>query len=388
MVDDRAIGLDTTFLEKVVAQGGVEARQLLVQQISLLLQDASTPLLEREQVYPVLTKLANDEEADVRRDLILALKEMSDLPPEVTLALAACDTDAALEFVRCSPSIDSRQMLAILKVGDGSRHVAIAGRPDVTAHIVDYLLDKGTADAVIAMLENLFVELTAPDYRRLYGRFALVPEVMDRLLAIADLPSDVRVMQARRVSGRMKQYLAEMPWTESGGSIDGIVESEDTTMIAILESCRSAETAGLAHFMSDKGLISPALILRACCLGHMRAVEIIMQHLTSYKRPQMRELMYEKQGSKLRSVFVKAGLPVNSYGLFVSACVVHSNAEVENYKLKPARFGRRLIEQLMTLDDSLSLQDRQTLIDVVARYADETMRPVARKLKASLLRAA
>jgi uncharacterized protein (DUF2336 family) len=306
----------------------------------------------------------------------------------VIFSLAASEDELALEFIRTCVALGAAEMMAVLKVGDAKMQASIASRPDVSLPCLDFILDKGHAEAVLALYDNICVEFRDADYRRLYGRFALTPQIMDRMLADNRLPSDIRVMQARRVSSRMRQYLAEMPWTEGARAFEPVDETEELTMLAILEGCRDSETSALLHFMADKDIITPSLVIRACCLGRMAAVTSIMSHLTNTRRAKMHELMFVRQGSALRSAFLKSGLPPAAFAVFVAACDLVTASEEEGLEIKPARFGRRLIEELMNRTEASTLHERQGQIDLVSRYADSSARTVARKLKASLARAA
>jgi uncharacterized protein (DUF2336 family) len=383
-----AVGLDTEFLQQIVAAGSVEARKLLAHQIAVLLRDEDTPLLEREQVIPVIEKLAVDREVEVRTELFGALRDVGELPADVVFSLAASEDDLAMEFIRLSVALDAAQMMAVLKVGDAKRQAAVACRPDISQAAVDFILEKAHPEAVLAIFDNIAVELRDADYRRLYGRFALTPQIMDRLLDDARLPSDVRVMQARRVSSRMRQYLAEMPWTQDARSFEPVDETEELTMLAILEGCRESEASALLHFMADKDIITPSLIIRACCIGRMTAVVSVMAHLTNMPRTKMRDLMFVRQGSALRSALLKSGLPPAAFAVFTAACDLAAAADEEGIEIKPFRFGRRLIEELMSKTEAATLQERHSEIDLVSRYADTSVRTVARKLKTGLTRAA
>ena len=74
--------------------------------------------------------------------------------------------------------------------------------------------------------------------------------------------------------------------------------------------------------------------------------------------------------------------------MLFAACEVTADAREQGIALKPERFGRRLLEVLMTKNDPQSVSERHYLVDIVTRYADPAVRAIARKLKANLARAA
>lgn len=382
------IGLDTMFLAQVVKEGGPDARKLLAVQIAALLRDPATPLLEREQVTPIVLKLAADEDFEVRKALSDELRDVPRLAPELVFALAAEDDQVALQFISSAACLDAKRMIAILQVGDEARQSAITGRPDLAPDVLNYILDKGRPGAVVVLLNNSLLELNDADFRKLYARFSVTPEIMDRLLARIDLPMDIRVTQARRVAGRMKQYVAEFPWAESENTLSAIDEAEDKTLLDILEPSDGEQSQSLAAHLADKNLITPALILRAACIGRMRAVEHMLQHLCGFSRQRIHDMMYVRQGRVLHNALVKTGLPVNCIGILQAACGLMAETREEGITLPPDRFTRRLLEALMTVNNQLSIQARQQQVEYISRYGDPTVRSVARKLKTSLARAA
>jgi uncharacterized protein (DUF2336 family) len=382
------IGLDTAFLEQVIAEGGTEARKLLAVQVSALLRDPETPLLEREQVVPIITKLAADKEAEVRKVLSEELRDVSRLAPDIVFTMVAEEDELSLEFLRNAASLDSLRMLAILQVGGEARQHAIAGRPDLAPEVLSWLIEKSQHNAVLALLDNQMPELKEKDFRKLYTRFSDDAEIIDRLLLRIDLPMDIRVTQARRVAGRMKQYVAEFPWAESANTFDTIDEAEDHTLLDILEPLDIAQSQNLSEFLAGKNLITPALILRAACTGRMLAVEHLLQHLCGYTRQRVRDMMYVRQGNVLRSALAKTGLPANCVGVLQAACSLYSQNQEDGITLSPDRFGRKLLEAMMLLGTQKSLQLRQQQVEFIARYANPAVRGIARKLKSNLAKAA
>jgi uncharacterized protein (DUF2336 family) len=382
------IGLDTVFLEQVVKEGGEEARKLLAIQIASLLRDPSTPLLEREQVSPIVLKLAADEVFEIRNLLFEELQDVPRLTTELVTALAGIGDSLAIEFVSVAACLDSKRMMAILRDGNEPQQQAIAGRPDLSRDVLSCLVEKGQPGAIRVLLNNPVIELKDADFRKLYGRFSVVPEIIDCLLARIDLPMDIRVTQTRRVAGRMKQYVAEFPWAETENTLTAIDESEDKTILDILEASDGPASQSLTAYLAEKNLITPALILRAACIGRMRAIEHMLQHLCGYTYQRIHDMMYVRQGKVLQNALAKTGLPATCMGILQAACGVMAETREQGLSLPPDRFSRRLLEALMTAGNQQTIQARQQQVDFISRYGDPAVRGIARKLKSNLARAA
>lgn len=384
----KMIGLDVAFLERIITEGGPDARKLLAVQIAALLRNPDTPLLEREQVAPIIVKMAGDQDIEVRQVLSAELLDVPRLAPDIVFAMVAPEDELSLEFLRNAAALDAQRMQAILQVGGEFRQQAIAGRPDLGPEVLACLIEKAFPAAILSLLENQMTDLKEKDFRKLYARFSNEADIVDSLLRRIDLPMDIRVTQARRVAGRMKQYVAEFPWAEAANTFATIDEAEDNTLLDILEPLELAQSQTLAAYLAGKDLITPALILRAACTGRMRAIEHLLQHLCAYTRQRVRDMMYVRQGNVLRSALAKTGLPTNCVSVLQAACSLYSENQEEGLKLTPDRFGRKLLEALMLLGNQQSLQQRQQQVEYVARYADPAVRGIAKKLKSNLARAA
>ncbi|HMT15408.1 MAG TPA: hypothetical protein PKE19_11725, partial [Aestuariivirga sp.] len=92
-------GLEISVFDTVIEQGGVDARAGLAQKLADLLADPKSSALEKQQVVPVILKLAVDPERQVRETLVTQLTPIDDLHGDIVFALIADDDDLALPFL-------------------------------------------------------------------------------------------------------------------------------------------------------------------------------------------------------------------------------------------------------------------------------------------------
>ena len=91
---------------------------------------------------------------------------------------------------------------------------------------------------------------------------------------------------------------------------------------------------------------------------------------------------------RLKALHVKSGLPQSCYGILQAACDVAVDEREEGVTLDAEGFGRRLIEALMTRYEAMPLKERTKHLEFLARFADDRVRVIARRLKADIVRAA
>lgn len=379
-------GLDVTVLEAVIETGGVSARIALARQLCTLIAAEDTPDTEREAVLPVALKLAVDEERAVRAVIAEELSTVASLHPDLLFCVIAGEDELALPFLKITPSLNPWHMLAVLRVGDEARQCTVASRHDITAEAAAHIIKSSAVPVVLALMDNEMVKLETADMHALYGRLGQSGPLVDRLLALPNLPLDIRITQAKRAASRMRQLMAERSWLPANDASELVADAEDGAVLQVLANAPVEELLRAISFLAAKNLLTPALIIRAACLGEMRVVEASLAHLAGYTPQRAASVMYGRGGMK--SMVSKCGLPASCAGILQAYADVVLEAREEGLNLGRESFGRRLLEALMTRYEMLAPHDRAKQIDYVGRFAEERVRKIARQLKADIARAA
>lgn len=378
--------IDTTILEAVIDTGGVEARVALAKQLCTLIAADDTPESERLAVLPVMLKLAVDEERAVRAVLSEELATISNIHADLLFCVIAGEDEMALPFLKSTPSLGPWHMVAILRVGDEARQCTVASRHDITAEAAAYVIKNSPVPVVLSLMDNEVVKLEANDMQTLYTRLGQSGPLVDRLLALPNLPLDIRITQAKRAATRMRQLMAERSWLPANDASDLVADAEDAAVLQVLVNAPVDELLRAISFLAAKNLLTPALIIRAACLGEMRVVEAALAHLSGHAPARAASLMYARNGMK--SVVAKCGLPSSCTGVLAAYADVVMEARAEGLNLSAENFGRRLLEALMTRYESMAPHERSKQIEHVGRFAEERVRKIAKQLKLDIQRAA
>jgi uncharacterized protein (DUF2336 family) len=380
--------LDVAVLEAVLETGDIEARMTLARQVCGLIAAEDTPAGERTIVLPVLLKLAVDEARAVRQVMAEELASVPHIHADLLFSMVAAEDDVALPFLRVTPSLNAWHMMAILRVGDEPRKITVAGRPDITAEAAAAIVNSGTLAVVLALLDNESVQLESHDLQIIYGRLGQSGELADRLLAMSDLPLDIRITQAKRTALRMRQLMAERAWLPSNDASELVADAEDVAVLDVLLRAKPDDLLKGITFLATKNLLTPALIVRAACLGETRIVEAALSHLSGIHPQRLVNTIYSRGGQGMKSVVNRSGLPSVCLGLLVGFAEVVVDTREEGVNIGRESFGRRLLEALMTRYDMLNGNDRAKAIDYIGRFAEDRVRKIARQLKVDIQRAA
>jgi uncharacterized protein (DUF2336 family) len=385
---ESSAGLDVTVLEAVLECGKPDARVALARQLAMFLADPDTPRVELDQVVPVVLKITTDSDKQVRRVLADELVSLPRLDQDIIFSVLADENDIAIPFLVKTPALNAWHMLAVLKIGDDARQSAIARRGDLTAEAQAYILKAGAAAAVVALLDNGKVKLSADDLHKIYARFNQVGDVVERLLARPDLPIDLRITQAKRAAVRLRQMMAERGWLPANDAADIVADAEEGAVLKLLSEAQGPERTSAFSFLVAQNMLTPSLIIRASCLGEIPVVASALGHLTGTTGARVLDIAGSKGASGMRTIVNRSGLPITCFAVIAGACEVYLGAKDEGVKLDADNFGRRLLETLMTRFGGLPSKDQARQIEYIGRFADEPVRKIARKLRSDMLRAA
>ena len=376
---------DTSVFDRVIETGSVEQRQSLAHQLANFFSDMEAPPEERTAVVPSIIRLATDPVQNVRATLAAGLAKAHGLHPDVLFTIVADCDEIALDFLLRTPSLDAWQMMAILKVGETSKQVVIASRGDVSSHAVEHIVEHSAPEVAASLLANPCVAIEVQHMKRLYVRFPDEPCVVDMLLERADLPLEIRIMQAKRTSTRVYHLMARRGWMAANDAEEFVTNTEESTYIKILEDAKIPELDKLIPFMCDQQLLTPSIILRAACAGDLELVERALSYLASVPARRIRSLM---SGRGARSVLQKAGMPDSAHMLLRAVFDVAEEARSNNNSLSVEQFGCKLIEFLMTRYPDLVSSDKARLLGLLAKFGGERTSRIANKVQEDLSLAA
>lgn len=380
-------GLDVSIFDTIIETADAQARIQLAVELAQLIANPEAPEGERNCVVPSVLKLAVDPVKEVRRAVADGLIDVSDLHGDILFSIIADDDDIALPFLAETPALDPWKMRSVIRVGDVARQVTLAGRSDLTDDVIKEMATSADLTACLALFDNEDCVIGERNCRILYARFGRVQEIIDRLLALDDLPLDIRILQAKRASNQVHQLMAERGWVPANDAADMVADAEERAILQILESANDQELPPLIRFMTSRGMLTAAIVMRSACTGEMRLVEIAMAHLANAPVARVEDALYGG-GFGFNSLYRSSGLPSTCVGLIRAAGRVERELRETKQALSADNFARRLIEEIMTGDGAMPASERAKYLDFIARYSSERVRVIAKRLREGLISAA
>ena len=376
-MDDDSASLDTALFDAVIEHGTAEERQELARQLAALLGGAQVSDGDRAAVVPALAALAGDPVRAIRGTLAASLADVETLDAEIIFSIIAADDDIAADFIVGAKALDAKCMVSILKVGDELRQCALAARADLPRDVVVALIEGASVPAVARLLDNGLVALRASDFKRIYLRFGNDAAVVNRLLEIAALPAEIRLLEVRRTAQRLHALVHERRWMTGRDAEERINETEERMFLRVLLAVEEPTLERLIAFMSSRDMLTASIMLRAACSGHMTIVVQALAWLAAMPGKRV-------NGQTLRAVHSAARIPQECYPVMRAAFAVAAEARDEEDWPSDEQFGRRVIEAILTGQEGLAPSQGAKTLELVGQFADERTRALALRLKGSL----
>lgn len=384
---DAGTDLEPSLFDEVLMRGGADARKELARQLSSAIAGNCVPGKERSQIVANLIKLANDPVSEVRQSVAQHLKGVSPLEADLVFAIVADEEEIALPFIAASLALDQPKLLAILRVGDELRQIQVASRRDISLDCIGHVLHAANWPVCAALLDNPAFEPSEKDYRRLYERFSQEPQIVDRLLQRDDVPLDIRIIEAKRASSRIQDYLSSAAYPTAEDPHDMIADAEETATLQVLAQAYEAELDRVMAFLLNRNMLTPSLLLRAAVVGETRVIERAIAQLSGVPLRRVQGLLYDHR-SISRALFNRCGLPQDCIDMIQAAVQVERDIRQSGKNVSSDVFGARVVETIMTRFTRLSIARKLKLISYVENFGTDHPRAVAAKLKLSLNRAA
>lgn len=337
----------------------------------------------REIIEATLTLLADDASPDVRRALADALSIHETAPRHLIVTLSQDLSVVAEPIFRRSPCLIDSELTAAISLGTPSIAKAIASRPWISFEVADAIAAEGDRDAVLAMLANPGADLDGEAFAAIAERLGSDGSIREALFARHDLPLAVRQTLISALSEKLGRFLVDRAWIAPKRAGVLLREACDKATVFLAGSADEAELAALVEHLRASGQLTTALLIRSMCEGHIRFLEAALARLSGLPATRVYALLIDGRPGALRALFTRADLPERSHAAFLAALDVWRELDYDGRDGDEPRFGRRMIERILTRYQEFAPGEVDDLLAMLRRLAAETARTAAREMLAT-----
>jgi len=293
--------------------------------------------------------MANDATEQVRRALAVTLQNSPHLPPDVARKLAEDVESIAIPVLTSSPVLTDDDLIDVVRSGVAIRQMAIAGRKQVSTSVVHVIAEEAREPAVAVLSANDGASFDDQSFDAAIQRFGENSKVTDALISRAILPIHVAEKLVALVSDEALNRLAkrhELPPQLAVELAEGA--RERATIDLVDQAGRAADMQRFVQQLHLNARLTPSIIVRGLCMGHIRFVEWSLAELAGVPHTRAWLMVHDAGLLGLRAIFERAGLPQRLYPVFRTGIDMIHEMDFDDGALDRERFSRRMIERVLT----------------------------------------
>jgi uncharacterized protein (DUF2336 family) len=319
---------------------------------------------DREYAEQILAMLASDTAVLVRRTLAVTLRNSPNLPHDIAMKLAKDVEAVAVPVLKNSPVLSDEDLVEIVLSGSAEKQVAVARRETVSEGVAEVISLYGDRAAVEAAALNEGASFSDAAYSGILKRFPSDDGVKSALVGRPVLPLHITEKLVAMVSGELFDRLVnkhELPPQLAIEIASGA--RERATLDLVEQAGLSTDPARFVQQLHLNGRLTPSLIMRALCLGHVQFVEFALAELAGVPRSKSWLLIHDAGTLGLKTIFERAGLPSGMFTAFRMAVDVYHKTEMDGLPGDRDRFRQRMVERVLTQFQAIPKADLDYLLE-------------------------
>lgn len=328
------------------------------------IDEAELSAEERAHAEGIIAIMAQDAAVLVRRALSVALKNSPKLPREIANRLSRDIDSIALPVIMNSPVLTDSDLVEIVRASPPSKQVAVASRETLSVAVTGAISEYAVSDAVERALANDNAIFDEAGLGTALERFQEISSVTAAMVRRDVLPVSVTEKLVAIVTGELFDQLVNNHELPPQIAIDLAMGARERATIDIVEqAARQRDLGRFVQQLNLNGRLTPSLLMRSLCLGHLDFVEHAMAELGGVPHQRMWLLMHDSGPLGLKAAFDRAGLPPRLYPSFRAAVEVYHSVDREGVAQDRITFRKRMLERTLTLFQSVPKDDLDYLLD-------------------------
>jgi uncharacterized protein (DUF2336 family) len=321
--------------------------------------------------------LLDDPSPLVRRALSEVFASAQKAPRVVVHALAADQPEIAIPVLARSPLLLEDDLIDIVATAHPDAQIAIATRAILPRSLAAAIAEVGSAQACLALLENLDADIAWFSIDRIVERFGHLAPIRENLLARDDLPMATRQAVLSKLSQTLAGFVTARHWLGSEHAKYAAREACEKGTVALAADTPYEEVGELVHHLRQSGQLTAGMILRALLSGNVVLFEEALAELSGVPLERAASYIHDRNISGFRALYGKAGLPDLAYPAFREALAAIREGLLLGEQGGAARLKRRMVERVLEACAQENGAD-MTLLALLRRFAVEAAREEAR----------
>lgn len=301
-------------LFKLAQEKSKESRTSLYNAIGDLFERRAEELRpsERELMLEILQRLSHDVEMSVRATLANRLSELGDAPHDLLRMLANDDVQVAYKILTSSPVLRDADLIEVLRHRTMQHQLAVAIRKDITEEVSAALVETGSEDVIVTLLNNQDARISSDILEYLAEESKRIDSFQKPLVRRPDLPAELAERMYYWVSAAVRNYIIE--------NFDVDVDNLDDQMSAAVGDVLESNDKGpgiaaerLVERLFEGGSLTAEFALKSLHQGQISIFEFSFAKLAGIRPVLARRIIYEPGGEALGIACQAIGLDRSIY---------------------------------------------------------------------------
>jgi len=341
-----------------------EDRAHAAHKICRCIEDAEMTADERAHAESIIAIMAEDAAVLVRRALAVALKNSPRLPRDIANKLALDIESIALPVILNSPVLTDSDLVEIVRACPPSKQVAVASREHISTIVTGAIAQYAAPAAVERALANDNALFDEDGLDCALDRFSGISAITAAMVRRNELPVTITEKLVSFVSGELFDHLVNNHELPPQLAIDLAMGSRERATLDIVE--QASRQKDIHHFVQQlnlHGRLTPSLLMRGLCLGHMNFVEHSLAELAGIPHQRVWLLVHDSGPLGLKAAFDRAGLPPRLFPSFRAGVDVFHHMQREGATEDRVAFRQRMLERTLTLFQQIPKDDLDYLLE-------------------------
>jgi uncharacterized protein (DUF2336 family) len=341
-----------------------EDRAQAAHKICRCIEDAELTPEERAHAESIMAIMAGDAAILVRRALAVALKNSPRLPRDIANKLALDIDTIALPVILNSPVLTDSDLVQIVRACPASKQIAVASREHISVSVTHAITEYGVPAAVERALANDNALFDEDGLEIALERFSGVSAITAAMVRRNELPVTITEKLVSFVTGELFDHLVNKHELPPQLAIDLAMGSRERATLDIVEQAsRQNDIQSFVTQLNLHGRLTPSLLMRGLCLGHMEFVEHSLAELAGIPHQRMWLLVHDSGPLGLKAAFDRAGLPPRLFPSFRAGVDVFHHMQREGGAEDRKLFRQRMLERTLTLFQQIPKDDLDYLLE-------------------------
>ncbi|MGH6718095.1 MAG: DUF2336 domain-containing protein [Alphaproteobacteria bacterium] len=240
-------------LVELAKEPSSDRRRDLLREITDLFVDASDTYNEREKDHfnAIMMGVTSAMEAKVRLELAHKLANVEDAPRGVITMLANDSIEVALPVLQNSSVLEDIDLLEVVRRHGQGHMRAISGRKDVSAQVVDALIQKGDDDVLKTLVRNDGAKISNGSMERIVSRAEHNQQLHAPLVERTEMPPELLNEMFWFVSSNLRQHIVERTAAIDSDTVDRLIAESQSSVVAEM-AAQQANMTEAERFILNK----------------------------------------------------------------------------------------------------------------------------------------